>query len=1242
MMKGVVLMRKYIEKILVLLIVLLLFGCSNFMVEVSQDTTSSVSDDDSGEDETSAVATISGDISSGSTTAFSEASFTVSWDQDVTGFTSGDISVSNGVLSDFDGSGSSYTFTIDHDEDSLITITISADVVNEGNEAVSFSYNFEADALTVTISSELGDSVNESTLPLTFTFSQSVSDFDEDDLTVSDGVSLDDFEGSGTDYSVDLVLSEEGSHYISLASGSVNSDIYSSVSNEASSFEFYYDGTSPTLTLSTTIEENATSGSSSLIFVIDFNEDVDGFESEDIDVDNGTFSSFSSSSDDSSYYEVTVIPTEDGEVTLTVPSDVCEDSYGNNNESASFSYIYDSSLVGATITSSDSDNITAEDSLVLTITFDDGVNDLSLSDFDVSSGALSNLDEVDGYIDDEDYCSVFTVDMAFSDEGDITITLDASSATDVDNRGNSAATVTLTYDDTNPSTPVFSLNENSSGDELKSDDYANEGIVLTLETDYSDDSGSDLIYEYTSDGDNYEEFTGDTLYFTEETTYEEINIVITDEAGNSATGTAITSLTLDLSSPVSPLVSIDTDPVNASNEDSFSFTLSDGEEDNSYSYTISDESGNEMTGSGELDSLGEDSVYSLDISGMDDGAITVQVTQSDLAGNTSGIGQDEVDKDTVVPDAPVVTITSDDTITSATNEEFSFTISGGEEDLTYNYSISSSEGTTTIEGSDEFDSSGEVSYSDIDLSAIDDGTLTVSVYQTDAVGNVSDTGTDSVTLDAEAVNEVDFSEEVTADNVDSYTFTIYGEYGSTYSYVITSSGGDTSLSGSGEFDDSAYEGESYTITETVDLTDLADGYLVLYVTLTDESGNISISVSVVAKSTIEVSTDKADFSGSSMAVSFDMSDEGAQYVDGETVKYNTYELLGSDYDDTIGFSDLEDGEVFTIDGGEGENTLDLSNYASYDVSLTAGENADGDTEEDSGVITVSTDDGGSAEIEYSNFQILEFSTYNFTGSPHFLELDTSDDTIWTFSDVDFSIYNPNQDYKIGLIEYAGSLDKEFSLATSYTPQTADDYAKWFNGHIIFDYQDEDNYKVISAYAGADTWNIYEIIDGEDTLLAKLSEEISNTEANYIELIVDDEDGMVAELWSDGECKITYTFEDVLNNGEFGISSWQAYSAFTINMTPSNWAPYVEDYDEVISYDDSITIDLLDDAFDYEGDSLSVSDVSEGKGHLTDNGNGTVTYTPGDYDYGDDDYTYTISDGTNETIGTIEIYVVPSS
>ncbi|MDC7221398.1 MAG: Ig-like domain-containing protein [Spirochaetales bacterium] len=1215
-----------LNKLTVLITVFFFSGCSNFLTEATYLS----SLDEVEEDSSIAELTISGDIESEAVTSESELEFSLTWSEEVSGFTEDDIEIANATLSSLTGSGTDYVLTVENGSDSDVTITVCADAVEEGNDETTFSYTFEADALTLTITSDLGNSVNSETIPLTIAFSHSVSDFTVDTLS-STGGSFSNFDGSDTDYTVDLNVSDDGTYIVSLSEGVVSSAIYTDVDNESASLEIEYDGTSPTVEISSSVAEADTTGLDELIFTIAFSEEVTGFELDDITSENGTLSGFSGTDDN---YEVTLTPSDDGEVTFSIEADVCEDSFGNPNEEGEFSFSYDSSLVGVTISSVEG-TVTAESTIDMLIEFDEDVTGLDEDDFTVTNGTVQNL---------EGSGTDYTMELVPSDEGEVILSLDQGTVFNDSDNGNSYAELSLTYDSVAPETPEFTLTMNSSGTELESGSYSSEIVLLTLDTDYSEDSGSELSYEYTIDGENFADFN-DSAYLADETTYEEINIRVSDEAGNSTLGTAVTSITVDQTSPDNPSVSIITDPVDADNYTAFSFTISGGEEDCTYNYTISDESYNELTGYGTFTSSDDLTLEDIDLSELEDGEITVQVSQSDLAGNTSGTGSDDTDKDTVVPTTPSVTIYDDSVyITSSNNDSFSFEVEDGEAGLTYNYTISTDGGDTSISDSGEFGDDGAFTVEDLDISSLSDGTLTVSVYQTDDVGNVSYTGTATATLNGTVENDTDVSVDVDADNEGSYTFTIYGEAGASYTYTIISSGGGDSITGSGDF------GDEDEVTVTVDLSGLEDGYLVFTVTVTDDDNN-STTVSVVEKSSIEASTDTADFSDATDSVSFDLTDHTSQTVpsstEGETevVKYDTYELIGSDYDDTIKFSALEDGEEFTIDGGDGENTIDLTSYPSYDISLTAGE-YDGESQEDAGTITVTvdSDSGETAVIYYQNFQILDFSTYNFTGSPHTLELDTSDSTVWEFSDTSFTLYNPNSTNRIALIEFAGSLDENYSLDTSLL-SIEDDTATYKNGFIIFDYQDEDNYKFVRAHVKADKWQIGEYIDGSLTNNSYLSEDISDTEYNSLELIVTGDEGMTAELWSDGEMKLSYDFDDALNDGRFGLTNQLAYSDFTIDMTPSNWAPYVMSYDETISQTEGedMTLDLLSDAYDYEGDSLSLESVDTAGtlgGTITNNEDGTVTYSmPSGYTYGTDTFYYTISDGTNTTEGTIEFDVI---
>jgi uncharacterized repeat protein (TIGR01451 family) len=89
-------------------------------------------------------------------------------------------------------------------------------------------------------------------------------------------------------------------------------------------------------------------------------------------------------------------------------------------------------------------------------------------------------------------------------------------------------------------------------------------------------------------------------------------------------------------------------------------------------------------------------------------------------------------------------------------------------------------------------------------------------------------------------------------------------------------------------------------------------------------------------------------------------------------------------------------------------------------------------------------------------------------------------------------------------------------------------------------------------------------------------------------------------------------------------------AFIIAVTNANDPPIAVDDSDTTPADTPVTIDVLDNDFDIDGDILTVDSVTQGtNGSVTNNGN-DVTYTPDPNFTGTDSFTYTISDGNGGT------------
>jgi M6 family metalloprotease-like protein len=107
------------------------------------------------------------------------------------------------------------------------------------------------------------------------------------------------------------------------------------------------------------------------------------------------------------------------------------------------------------------------------------------------------------------------------------------------------------------------------------------------------------------------------------------------------------------------------------------------------------------------------------------------------------------------------------------------------------------------------------------------------------------------------------------------------------------------------------------------------------------------------------------------------------------------------------------------------------------------------------------------------------------------------------------------------------------------------------------------------------------------------------------------------------------------------SPWS--NVITTDVVRVNQAPTAVDDSATTDQDQSVTIDVLANDGDDDGDVLSVTGASQGlNGSTTINANGTITYTPNAGFTGNDAFTYTISDGNGGSdSATVSVSVTPN-
>ncbi len=216
-------------------------------------------------------------------------------------------------------------------------LTVPVTVSDGNHESDIFNLGIEVTAIirnpiSVTIS---GDSTKTNDPLVGITFSETVYGFQPADINITNGV-------------ISGLLTEDSLTFTTLvapiADGKVALEIpvgvaYNEVgtTNQASNiFAFEYDGTSPTVKLSSS--ESDTSSTVPFSVAIKFSELVTGFSSSNIQISNATLSELVTT--DSTNFIVQIIPNAFGEISVEIPSDAAQDQAGNGSEASQKLHLY--------------------------------------------------------------------------------------------------------------------------------------------------------------------------------------------------------------------------------------------------------------------------------------------------------------------------------------------------------------------------------------------------------------------------------------------------------------------------------------------------------------------------------------------------------------------------------------------------------------------------------------------------------------------------------------------------------------------------------------------------------------------------------------------------------------------------------------------------------------------------------------------------------------------------------------
>ena len=358
-------------------------------------------------------------------------------------FTVDDITVTNGALSGFEGTGLTFTATFAPDGDGVCTIDVADSTFTDALESLpntaadQFFWTYvdmTTPTMTITASEVSdGDASFDATLSLTFTSSEVTTDFASEDITVTNGM-ISGFTGAGTTYTATFTPDADGECMIQVAADAFTDEVGNG-NPSSDEFNWTFDSTPPTMTI--TADEVADEGSSSdltLSLTFTSSETTSDFAATDITVTNGAISGFSGSG---TTYTATFTPTADGACTINVAGSVFQDGAGNDNTAADeFNWTYvDTTPPTMTIAAdevSDGDS-SGDATLSLTFTSSEATTDFVAGDITVTNGAISDFASVS----DTTYTATFTPDG----DGACTIEVAADAFTDAASNGNTATEV---------------------------------------------------------------------------------------------------------------------------------------------------------------------------------------------------------------------------------------------------------------------------------------------------------------------------------------------------------------------------------------------------------------------------------------------------------------------------------------------------------------------------------------------------------------------------------------------------------------------------------------------------------------------------------------------------------------------------------------------------------------------------------------------------------------------------------
>ncbi|MBQ4864775.1 tandem-95 repeat protein, partial [Pseudoalteromonas sp. MMG013] len=606
----------------------------------------------------------------------------------------------------------------------------------------------------------------------------------------------------------------------------------------------------------------------------------------------------------------------------------------------------------------------------------------------------------------------------------------------------------------------------------------------------------------------------------------------------------------------------------------------------------------------------------------------VSASQADAAGNTSTAATTSISLDNEAPSTLTITtpIEGDGIVNAGEDSDVLVQGTGAESGVTVTIDIGGVSKTTTADSSGNWTLSGN----ELDISALNNGSLTVTATQLDSAGNTSNSSTHTITLDNIAPTgqtaAIDQS-LINASNEAALSFTLSG-LESSGSFVYQISDGASTVSSSSA---TTITGSTAQVTN-VNVSNLNEGTLTLSATVSDAAGNAASSVTATTTKRYNV---KPVLSGTAItsvnedaAYSFTPtltdSDSGDTHTYAITNKptwaafdTNTGALTGTPTDEHVGTTNnvaikvsdgTEDSDPLTFNI-EVVNTNDAPVGQGFAFSLNEGALLTKGVAD--GVLSNATDDDTDSGDTLSAVKVTD---------PQYGSLTFNSDGSFSYQHNGSENHSDSFTYKVRDASNAESTTQTVTLtmtavedapeAVADASSTNEDTPITFS--VVANDTDAENNMVVASATIVDT-------------PTKGTVTIANGVVTY-----------TPTSNENGADSFTYNVKD-----STGLVSAKATVSMTINAV--NDAPVAANFNETVNEDIATNaLTVRSNASDVEDTNPSgaISIVSQPtKGTVSlDQTNGTMVYTPNANENGTDTYTYTVADSAGLASNTATVTV----